>query len=65
MHGATMKIIVFSILSSNTLSPYLSIHLSNQIFTPMQTAGKIILFLILIFCFIDSKWKDKIFLTEL
>jgi len=43
--------IFFSILSLNTLSPYLSIHLSDQIVTPMQTAGKIIRFHILIFLF--------------
>jgi hypothetical protein len=44
---------------------YFSIRISDQIFTPTKTVGKIIKLHILIFCFVDSKWKDKLFLTEL
>ena len=57
--------ILLYILFSNTLSLRSSLNVSGQVSHPYKTTGTIIFLYILIFIYLNSKLKDKIFCNEL
>jgi hypothetical protein len=56
--------ILFSTLFSDTLSLCSSLNVTDQVSQPCRTTGKIIVFCILIFTFLDSRRENKRFRTE-
>jgi hypothetical protein len=56
--------ILLSTLFSNTLSPYSSLNVRDQVSHPCRTTGKIIVLYIIISKFFDSRREDKRFWTE-
>jgi len=56
--------ILLSSLFSDTPSPHSSLNVSDQVWHPYNTRGKILVLYILIFKFLNSRLEDKRFCTD-